>query len=190
MLPVVSPVEGANAIHLVRKLQDFRVANGADDILVAGDPVLLHGPAGELVVLGDAFVVLGVINQLHDIADFLVSLRREQAHFRTVQQFGGKVLHQAGEGYTELLGLLVLISCRPRATGELDFLQPHLGFAEIARQFTARTPEVDLEGQCVQPRSAVEHPLQWRVGNEAAVPIIVRRRSRWPENLEAVSRWR
>ena len=68
--------------------------------------------------------------------------------------------------------VLVLVGRRPRAAGELDFLLPHFGFAEIARQFAARAPEIDLERQRVQPRPAVEHPLQRRVGNEAAVPII------------------
>src|ERR1700750_2542071 len=121
-LPVVSPIEGANAFHLVGTLHDLRVGNGANDIVVPGGPVLLHGPAGELVVLGDAFVVLGIINQLHDIADLLVSLRREHFYLRTVQQLGGKALHEAGEGYAELLGPLVLIGRRPRAAGELDFL--------------------------------------------------------------------
>ncbi len=157
---MVSPVEGANAFHLVGTLHDLGVGNGANDILVPGGPVLLHGPAGELVVLGDAFVVFGVVDQLHDIADFLVSLRREQLHFRTVQQFSRKLLEEAGEGYAKLLRPFVLIGCCPRSTGELNFLKPHFGFAEIQRQFTACTPEIDLEGQCVEPRSAVEHPLQ------------------------------
>jgi hypothetical protein len=40
------------------------VRNRANDVLVAGGPVLLHGPAGELVVLGDAFVVLGIVDQV------------------------------------------------------------------------------------------------------------------------------
>jgi hypothetical protein len=57
---VVSPVEGANAFHLVGTLHDLGVGNGANDIFVPGGPVLLHGPAGELKIFGDSFVVLGV----------------------------------------------------------------------------------------------------------------------------------
>jgi hypothetical protein len=91
-LTVVSPVESANAFRFVGTLHDLRVGNCANDIFIAGSPVFLHGPAGELVVLGDAFLVLGVVDQMHDIADFFVGLRREHFHLRTVQQFGGKVL--------------------------------------------------------------------------------------------------
>jgi hypothetical protein len=89
-----------------------------------------------------------------------------------VAQFVGDILEEVRDGYAQSLGAFVMVGRRPCSTGELNFLLPHLGFAEIERQFTARTPEIDLKGQRVQPRSAVEHPLQRRIGNEAAVPII------------------
>ena len=81
---------------------------------------------------------------MHDIADLFVGLRREHFDFWMVAQFGRDILEEVRDGYAELLGPLVLIGRRPRTTGKLDFLQSHFGFAQIARQFTARTPEIDL----------------------------------------------
>ena len=43
----------------------------------------------------------------------------------------------------------------------------------VARQLAARAPQVDLEGQRVLARRGVEHPLQRRVGDDAAVPVIL-----------------
>jgi len=68
------------------------MGNGANDVVIAGGPVLLHGPARELVVLGDAFVVFSVVDQMHDIADLLVSFRRKHFHIRTVHQLRGSSL--------------------------------------------------------------------------------------------------
>jgi hypothetical protein len=76
----------------------------------------------------------------------------------------------SASGHAELLGPFVLIGRRPRATGELDFLLPHVGFAEIARQLALRASQIDLEGQRVQPRPAVENPPHRRIGNEPAIP--------------------
>src|SRR5450432_2901373 len=35
-----------------------------------------------------------------------------------------------------------------------------------------RAPDIHLKGKRVLPRSAVEHPLQWRVGNKTAIPVV------------------
>jgi len=51
---------------------------------------------------------------------------------------------------------LVLIGRRPRATGELDFLLPHVGFAEIARQLALRAPQIYLEGRVSSPAGCRE----------------------------------
>src|SRR6516165_4546885 len=39
-------------------------------------------------------------------------------------------------------------------------------------QFTACVPEIDLERERILARFVVEHPLQWRVGDKSAVPIV------------------
>jgi hypothetical protein len=68
------------------------MGNGANDVVITSGPVLLHGPAREFEILGDAFVVFGVVDQMHDIADLLVSFRRKHFHIRTVQQLRGSSL--------------------------------------------------------------------------------------------------
>src|SRR5260370_1087321 len=62
-LDLVSRGESAKAFRFSGTLHDLRVGNCANDILIAGSPVFFHGAAGELVVLGDAFLVLGVVDQ-------------------------------------------------------------------------------------------------------------------------------
>src|SRR5260370_15933442 len=51
---------------------------------------------------------------------------------------------------------LVLNRRRPRATGELDFLLPHVGFAEIARQLALRAPQLYPEGRVSSPAGCRE----------------------------------
>jgi len=43
----------------------------------------------------------------------------------------------------------------------------------VAGQVTAGTPQVHLEGERILPRLGVEHPLQRRVGDDAAVPVVL-----------------
>src|ERR1700756_4510670 len=40
-------------------------------------------------------------------------------------------------------------------------------------QRPAGAPKIDLERERVFPRLAVEHPLQWSVGNKSTVPVIL-----------------
>src|SRR5215471_11053737 len=58
-----------------------------------------------------------------------------------------------------------------RAAGEADLLLAQFNLHQVARQFAARAPQIDLEGEGVLPRAALEDPLQRRVGDEAAVPV-------------------
>src|SRR6516165_4536655 len=64
-----------------------------------------------------------------------------------------------------------MIGRGPRATGKTNLFLTKFNLHQVAWQLAARAPQIDLEGQSVLPRAAVEHPLQRRVGDEAAVPI-------------------
>ena len=55
-----------------RALQHLGMAQRAHGVVVAGAPVLLHGPAGELVILATALVALRAIDQLDDVVDLVV----------------------------------------------------------------------------------------------------------------------
>ena len=74
---------------------------------------------------------------------------------------------------TDQLLSLELIRRRPRAARKADVLLAQLRLHEVARKLAAGAPEIDLEGQRILTRSAVEHPLQRRIRHEAAVPILL-----------------
>ena len=107
---------------------------------------------------------------MHDVADLPSASAASIFTSGWSRKFVGDIFEEVRDGYAQSLGPFVLVGRRPCSTGELNFLLPHLGFAEIERQFTARTPEIDLKGQRVQPRSAVEHPLQRRVAGRDCLP--------------------
>ena len=71
-LPDISEIKGTHAFEPVWQLQDFRMRKRSDRILVAIAPVLFHGTPGELEILCDAFVTLAVVDQLNDVADFVI----------------------------------------------------------------------------------------------------------------------
>src|SRR5690349_4259559 len=74
--PVLGEVEGGDALQAGRSLQHLRVAQGSDRVRVPRFPVLLHGEAGELVVLGVALVVLRAIDQVHHGEQLVVGQQR------------------------------------------------------------------------------------------------------------------
>src|ERR1700730_14832034 len=74
---VACEIEGEHTINYLRVFPYFRVAQGANGIAVAALPVLFHRSARELVILGCPLVILGTVDQLDQIIDFLVRLQRE-----------------------------------------------------------------------------------------------------------------
>src|SRR5262245_57610353 len=149
------------------------MTQSVDRVAVAGEPVLFHRSPGELVVLGTALIFLCAINQVNDVADLFIRLSRQQGHLGKVAQLIGKALEQVSDGDASLLCVPVEVYSRPRAAREADLLRPHVGIEKIAWQLPPCVPEIDLEGERVSPRPAIEHPLQGRVGNEATIPIIL-----------------
>jgi hypothetical protein len=75
LLIALPEVKSANAIDFVRTLR--QIAQRTNGVIIAGMPMFLHGPAGELVVLCDAFISLCVIDQVNDAAYFVIGLRLE-----------------------------------------------------------------------------------------------------------------
>src|SRR3984893_16348190 len=73
LFPAVdSEIEGKDAVRTLRALQHLRMAQSANRVVVARPPMFFHRPAREFVVLGGSLVVLGAIDQLDQIVDFLV----------------------------------------------------------------------------------------------------------------------
>src|SRR5215472_14694786 len=140
---------------------------------VSRAPVLFHRPPRELVVLGAALIFLCGIYQMNDVADLFIRLGGKHDNFGKIAQLVWKSLEQIRKCDASLLCVLVQVYSRPCATGKTDLLRPHIGIEKIAWQFALCAPEIDLEGERVSSGPAVEHPLQRRVGNEAAIPIVL-----------------
>jgi hypothetical protein len=121
-------IERANAYQLAGALQNLGVAEAANRIGIAALPVLHHGTARKLEILGDALGVVRVIDEVHDIADLVVSLLLQHFHVFLLAQLGRKLLDEIGDRKPELLCLFVLIGRGPGAAGELDFLLPQVSF--------------------------------------------------------------
>src|SRR5437763_15151980 len=95
-LPTVAPskVERAHAFEPVRKLEHLGIAKRAHGVVIAALPVLLHGAAGEFDNLGDAFVLLGEIDQLHDVTDTVVGHWPKPPHLVTAEELVERAFRQ------------------------------------------------------------------------------------------------
>src|SRR6478735_2448224 len=67
-----SEIEGKDPIRSVRALQHLRIAKRANCIVVAGRPMFDHRAAGKLVIFGVTFIILGAVDELYKIIDFIV----------------------------------------------------------------------------------------------------------------------
>ena len=82
-------IEGKDSLHSVGALQHLRIAKRANRIAVASLPVLLHRAAGKLVIFGNTFIILGVVDELDKIVDFLIRELCQPLGFRRLQQVLG-----------------------------------------------------------------------------------------------------
>ena len=75
--PELAAIERAHPFQPIGKLKHFGIGQCFASIAVTGLPVLFHAAPGELEILGDAFIGLGAINQMHDVADLIVSFTQQ-----------------------------------------------------------------------------------------------------------------
>src|SRR5690349_381909 len=84
---VLMHVEDEDAVRARRSLEHLAMPERAHRIVVADTPMLLHAPAGELVVLRIAFVFLGPIDELNQVADLAFRQAAQRRHLRAVREF-------------------------------------------------------------------------------------------------------
>src|SRR5215510_5321585 len=82
-------IEGKDPVRSLRALQHLRIAKRANRIAVASLPVFLHRAAGKLVIFGGTFIILGVVDELDKIVDFLIRELRQPLGLRPLQQVLG-----------------------------------------------------------------------------------------------------
>ena len=87
-------------------------------------------------------------------------------------QLVGNPLKEVVDARRNSCDSLEFIGGRPRAAGKADFLLAQFGLDQIAREAAARAPQIDLKGQRILARLAGKHPLQRRVRNKTAIPIM------------------
>src|SRR6266536_387828 len=162
-------IEGEDALVIRGALEDFAMTQGAPRVVISGAPVLLHARTRKLVVLRVPFVILRAIDQLDDVVDLPLGLFAEQPRFGAVLQLLRHVFHQVRKRVAKALDIFELIGAGARAARIAVLLFP----GDVAWEIALCIPEVDLEGEGIAARLGIDHPLQRRIGNEAAVPILL-----------------
>jgi len=102
-LVVLADVERAHALDSIRKQHHFGLRERAQRVVVAAVPVLFHRPPGKFEVLGNAFVAPGAIDQVDDVADFLVRFPFQQLCILAAPQLLRNPLQEIGHRDTKLL---------------------------------------------------------------------------------------
>ena len=133
--------------------------------------MLAHRLARELEILGAAFIGLVAIDELHDRHRVFLGRRLEDGEVGILVEGFGQLLHQIGEGGAHAAETKVLVGVGTRTAGIADVLLALARFLQRAGQGPLRAEEIDLVDGEVVLVLHVEHVLQRRVGDEAAVPV-------------------
>src|SRR6201981_216861 len=146
---------------------------GAACVMIPGAPMLFHAEPREFVVLGMALVVLCPIDQMDDVVDLALSDGSEQLCFRAVLEFHGQFFQQTRQRVPKFLDVLELVGAGAGTARIADLLLPCHDVKNVAGKLAACAPKVDLEGERVMPRLGLDYPLQRRVRNQPAVPVVL-----------------
>ena len=168
-----SGVESSNTIAVFGPFQRAEVIERTDGVVVAGAPMILHGEPREGVVLGAVFVAEGAVDKVDDVVDFVIREAAQGLSLRSIAHLFWQLFADLGDRVPQSLHLDEAIDIVARAARIENFLTSRLDIDDISRQGAARIPQIDLKDQRVLPWSELQHPLQRRVGDSAAVPVIL-----------------
>src|ERR1700733_11391815 len=147
---IAEEVEGEDAFAIGGALQHLWMAQRANGVVKAGLPMLLHTGARKVVILRMALVVLGAIDQVHNVVDFVITKRMQELRLGAVAQRLGKLREQGGKRPAQPLNAFEAISPGAGPTRKLDFLLTSCHLCQGARQFAARVPQIHLKCQSVK----------------------------------------
>src|SRR5882762_4959248 len=172
----VDEIEDAHAIELGRSARDpARVVQRLQHVGAARGPVLAHGEARELVVLGVVLVALGAVDELHDVEAHAVGAQelRHLSRVRIVAQLRWQLGEQPQGGGGGAPARHIHVGVEAGAARVADVLLTLGDALHGLRHVTARREEVDLEHGAVTGAGLLEHVVERRVRGEPAVPVML-----------------
>lgn len=100
---------------------------------------------------------------MHEIVDLAIRNGLQEGGLRRVAKLIGELVLQVRQGTTDPLDILECVGTGSGAAGVLNLFMPGRDVSHSAGQLAARTPEIDLEGQCVETGTTLRDPLQGSV---------------------------
>src|ERR1700675_4311401 len=119
-----------------------------------------------------ALVVPRAIDQMDEIVHVMRGRLPEQAEVLLLAQIFRQPAQESCQLSLQPVQALELVCARSRAARVLNLLLARNDIGHIARNLAARAPEIDLKHKRVLTGATLDHPLQRRVGYEAAIPIM------------------
>src|SRR5262249_53863620 len=141
-------------------------------VVIPGTPMVLHGQPRELVILRLALVVPRVVNQVDDVVDLVSAEGFQRFYLITAKQLFRQLAKQAGNRSAEPQNMLEMVGVGSGAARKLDLLLTRGHLEEIAGKFAACAPEIHLKREGILAEAVLGDPLQRRVRDQSAVPVI------------------
>ncbi len=101
--------------------------------------MLLHALMRELVILRWPLIVLGAVDQVHDVVDLSIAHVSQQCGLRAAAEIVRQLVKQIGSGAAKPLNTLEGVGAGAGATGILDVLLTR-------RHLRGRVPEAPIPG--------------------------------------------
>src|SRR5258706_1365147 len=167
----IQKIERGDAVAVRRTAEYLVVPQSILRVAITGAPMVMHGQARELVVLGVALISLRAIDEVDDVVDVVSGHLAQQRGLLGLLEFKREPVEKIGKRAAHALDALELIGACARAAGILDLFLAGDYLAEVSRQRAVRGPEIDLESQRIAPHFGIDNPLKWRIGNETTIPV-------------------
>src|SRR5258708_2814954 len=109
---------------------------------------------------------------MHDVVDLVTGGGVQHFHLVVLAQILRKLIQQTSERPAHLLHALELVGFGPGAARILNLLLTCGDLGQVAWKLAAGAPYIDLKSEWVLAEAGVDDPLERRIRNEAAVPVV------------------
>src|SRR5512145_3161151 len=143
-------------------LEPARVAQRLQHIRVAGGPVLGHGPARELVVLRVVLVLLGPVDEMHDVEAAARDSRTSEQllRVRIRAQLGWQLCDKSASGFRNAAPGDLEVGVAARAARIANVLLALVDVKKRGRKVAARWEKIDLEHDAMAAPRLLEHVIE------------------------------